>query len=128
MNISNYYIKKVLVSFHEKVLYLDLYRSMDFFMDSYKKDHKKFEKINEKIKSITGHVLTLHEMDNYSLIIKNDYYKQKKNTNKFKYFKDQNNNFKHMVNSFNFEKNLSHLFFKNLSAIGLISSLITFRL
>lgn len=116
MNISNYYIKKVLVSFHEKVLYLDLYRSMDFFMNSYRKDNKQFQQINEKIKSITGNILTIHEMDNYCLIIKNDYYKQKKNTNKFKYFKDQNNNFKHMVNSFNFGKNLSPLFFKNLSA------------
>lgn len=116
MNISNYYIKKVLVSFHEKVLYLDLYNSMDFFMDSYKKDQKKFKEINEKLKSITGIILTINEMDNYSLIIKNDYYKQKKNTNKFKYFKDKNNNFKHMVNSFNFGKNLSHLFFKNVSA------------
>lgn len=116
MNISNYYIKKVLVSFHEKVLYLDLYRSMDFFMNSYRKDNKQFQQINEKIKSITGNILTIHEMDDYCLIIKNDYYKQKKNTNKFKYFKDKNNNFKHMVNSFNFGKNLSHLFFKNLSA------------
>ena len=116
MNISNYYIKKVLVSFHEKVLYLDLYNSMDFFMDSYKKDQKKFKEINEKLKSITGIILTINELDNYSLIIKNDYYKQKKNTNKFKYFKDKNNNFKHMVNSFNFGKNLSHLFFKNVSA------------
>lgn len=116
MNISNYYIKKVLVSFHEKVLYLDLYRSMDFFMNSYRKDNKQFQQINEKIKSITGNILTIHEMDDYCLIIKNDYYKQKKNTNKFKYFKDKNNNFKHMVNSYNFRKNLSHLFFKNLSA------------
>ncbi|HCJ8470875.1 TPA: hypothetical protein NV714_004776 [Escherichia coli] len=85
-------------------------------MDSYKKDQKKFKEINEKLKSITGIILTINEMDNYSLIIKNDYYKQKKNTNKFKYFKDKNNNFKHMVNSFNFGKNLSHLFFKNVSA------------
>lgn len=115
MNIFNYYIKKVLVNFHEKVLYLDLYRSMDFFMNSYKKDNKQFQKINEKIKSITGNILTIHEMDDYCLIIKNDYYKQKKNANKCKYFKDKNNNFKHMVNSFKFGKNLSHLFFKNIS-------------
>ena len=60
----------MLVSFHEKVLYLDLYRSMDFFMNSYSKDNKQFQQINEKIKSITGNILTIHEMDDYFLIIK----------------------------------------------------------